>query len=145
MESYKQALSKPWWNSGTPDFIRELPYKWINFGQFWTILIVSNIFFQKPIAIWTHFEKNYTSLIYHQYFASLVKKISVPKWIETCRTGQMAKTVHEPKLYQTSVQGLRSKPKCVLPPISNPRHAWTEAIPSPSFRSQPLAAHWWSR
>ena len=58
MESYKQALVKPWWNSGTPDFIREFPYKWINFEQFWTILIVSNTFFQKRIAIWGHFEKN---------------------------------------------------------------------------------------
>ena len=70
--------------------------------QFWTILNNSDSFehiFSKPYCNMDPLRKNYTSVICHRYFASLVKKFefSVPKWIETCRTGQMAKSVHEPK------------------------------------------------
>ena len=70
--------------------------------QFWTILNNSDSFqhiFSKIHCNMDPLRKNYTSVICHRYFASLVKKFefSVPKWIETCRTGQMAKSVHEPK------------------------------------------------
>ena len=34
VKSYKQALVKRSANFATPDFIREFPYKWINFKQF---------------------------------------------------------------------------------------------------------------
>ena len=70
--------------------------------QFWTILNNSDSFehiFSKTYCNMDPLRKNYTSVICHRYFASLVKKFefSVPKWIETCRTGQMVKSVHEPK------------------------------------------------
>ena len=86
VKSHSQALVKRWLNFGTPDFIKEFLYKWINFEQFWTILIVSNIF-SKTYCNMESLRKKLQTCHISSVFCIFSEEIwiFVPKVIKTCK------------------------------------------------------------